>query len=185
LRRWQAAKRQQTRRKQPEARQSHAAAERERRARRRAERPAERRDPESKGIVEAKVRYVKKNALQGRDEDLTCWEDYGRLAISREFHLQLRRRPAKSSVHLRRLLNLVRIYGREDVVAAIARANEYQTYDAAYVETILLQERRRRELPSPISPRPKRQELMEDIDLEEPDPAVYDRLCDHGQQEKS
>ena len=39
-----------------------------------------RRDPESKGVVEAKVRYVKRNALQGRDEELTCWEDYGRLA---------------------------------------------------------------------------------------------------------
>ena len=35
-----------------------------------------RRDPESKGVVEAKVRYVKRNALQGRDEELTCWEDY-------------------------------------------------------------------------------------------------------------
>ena len=40
-----------------------------------------RRDPESKGVVEAKVRYVKRNALQGRDEELTCWEDYGRLAV--------------------------------------------------------------------------------------------------------
>ena len=68
---------------------------------------------------------------------------------ARKFHLELRRVPVKTSVHLRRLLNLVRIYGRQDVVAAIARANEYQTYDAAYVETILLQERRRRELPSP------------------------------------
>ena len=43
--------------------------------------PCARRDPESKGTVEAKVRYVKRNALQGRDEELTCWEDYGRLAI--------------------------------------------------------------------------------------------------------
>lgn len=40
-----------------------------------------RQDPESKGVVEAKVRYVKRNALQGRDEELTCWEDYGRLAV--------------------------------------------------------------------------------------------------------
>ena len=39
-----------------------------------------RRDPESKGVVEAKVRYVKRNALQGRDEELTRWEDYARLA---------------------------------------------------------------------------------------------------------
>ena len=41
-----------------------------------------RRDPESKGIVEASVRYVKRNALQGRDEELTCWEDYRRLAVT-------------------------------------------------------------------------------------------------------
>jgi transposase len=275
-----------------------------------------RRDPESKGVVEAKVRYVKRNALQGRDEELTCWEGYGRLAIdwrdqvanvrvhdttkerpierlqkersllrplpaaafntdemvsvvvnsharvnfdgnrysvppelagktallrasgsevrvtyqgrqlachprsydrgqlirdpdhelaalkmrrrvrgtevennfdalgeeARKFHLELRRRPLKTGVHLRRLLKLVPIYGHQEVVAAIARAHEYQTYDAAYVETILLQERRRRELPSPLAPHPKRQELIEDIHLEEPDPAVYDRLCNHGEE---
>jgi transposase len=275
-----------------------------------------RRDPESKGIVEAKVRYVKRNALQGRDEELSCWEDDRRLAIywrnevanvrvhdttrerpvdrfrkeqgllrplpaapfdtdelvsvivnaharvhfdgnrysvppelarktallranarevrvlyqgrplachprsydrgqlichpdhqlaalklrrrvratevedqfdtlgpaARKFHLELRRRPVRTSVHLRRLLMLVRVYGRQDVVAAISRALEYQTYDAAYVETILLQERRRQELPSPLAPRPKRQELIDEIDLEEPDPGVYDRLCDPGEE---
>ena len=97
---------------------------------------------------------------------------------AQKFHLQLRRRPVKTAVHLRRLLKLVRLYGRREVVAAIARANEYQTYDAAYVETILLQERRRRELPSPTEVRPERKELIEEIDLDEPDPAVYDRLCD-------
>ena len=278
-----------------------------------------RRDPESKGVVEAKVRYVKRNALQGRDDELTCWEDYGRLAIywrdqvanvrlhdttkerpvdrfqkeqnllrglpappfdtdemvsvvvnsharvtfdgnrysvpptlarktallranpteirvlyqgqqvachprsydrrqlvchpdhqlealkmrrrvaatevekafdalgeeARKFHLELRRRPLKTSVHLRRLLNLVRIYGRQAVIAALTRANEYQTYDAAYVETILLQERRRRELPSPTQPRPRRQELIEEIDLEDPDPGAYDRLCDYGEKEET
>jgi transposase len=41
----------------------------------------QRRDPESKGIVEAHVRYVKQNALQGRSEELTCWEDYQQLAV--------------------------------------------------------------------------------------------------------
>jgi hypothetical protein len=101
---------------------------------------------------------------------------------ARKFHLELRRRPVKTSVHLRRLLNLVRLYGRQDVIAAITRAHEYQTYDAAYVETILLQERRRRELPSPTLVRPKRQELIEETDLEEPDPAAYDRLCDRDQE---
>jgi transposase len=102
----------------------------------------------------------------------------------RKFHLELRRRPVKTAVHLRRLLKLVRLYGRQEVVAAIARANEYQTYDAAYVETILLQERRRRELPSPMQLRPEREELLEEIDLDEPDPGVYDQLCDENEDQK-
>jgi hypothetical protein len=62
-------------------------------------------------------------------------------------------------------------------LAAISQALQYQTYDAAYVETLLLQARRRQELPSPTPLRPKRSELIEDIHLEEPDPARYDRLC--------
>jgi len=278
----------------------------------------ERRDPESKGIVEAGVRYVKRNALEGRAEQLTCWEDYRQLAtswrdevanvrihqttqerpldrfqrersclralprsrfdtdeivaavvssharvqfdgnrysvpadvarkavvirasaqhvrilyqgreiashrrsydrrqlicqaehqlqairqrrtsrgrqleeafdalgeVAREFHLQLRTRPVKTTHHLRRLLNLVRVYGRSDVLVAIARAHQFHTYDAAYVETILLQERRRRELPSPTPLRPKRQELIEEIELDDPDPAIYDRFSDNQESEQ-
>lgn len=102
---------------------------------------------------------------------------------ARKFHLELRRRPVKTTVHLRRVWNLVRLYGRQEVVAALRRANEYQTYDAAYVETLVLQERRRRELPSPTEVRPKRAELIEETDLEEPDPAAYDRLCDQDPEE--
>ena len=270
----------------------------------------ERRDPESKGTVEAGVRYVKRNALAGRQDELVSWDDYRRFAVTwrdevanvrlhqttrqrpvdrftqesgvlrplpklvfdtdevvsaivssharihfdgnrysvpphlthrtvmirasdiqvrvmaegevaachsrsydrhqliclpdhrlealklrsrvrahdieeafdalgeeaRKFHLELRRQPVKTTVHLRRLLNLVHLYGRRDVVAAIARANEWRTFDAAYVETILLQERRRRELPSPTQVRPRREELLAETDLEEPDPAAYDRL---------
>jgi hypothetical protein len=44
-----------------------------------------------------------------------------------------------------------------------------------------LQERRRRELPSPTPLQPKRRELIEDIHLEEPDPARYDRLCGNSE----
>ena len=36
----------------------------------------ERRDPESKGIVEASVRYIKRNALAGRGDELIRFEDY-------------------------------------------------------------------------------------------------------------
>jgi transposase len=270
------------------------------------------RDPESKGIVEGGVRYVKRNALAGRSEELTRWEDYHRLAaqwrdevanvrlhaatkerpidrfqrerprlrplpavpfdtdeilavvvtpharvhydgnrysvppglvrkplmlrasqtevrmldqgqevarhvrcyekgqlivnaenrlaalkmrrrrqadqreeefdalgpVARQFHLKLLSMPVKPTVHLRRLLGLVRLYGRQEVLTAIGQALQLQTCDAAYVEALLLQERRRRELPSPTPLQPKRRELIEDIHLEEPDPAHYDRLCD-------
>lgn len=95
-----------------------------------------------------------------------------------QFHLCLQRQPVKTSRHLRRLLNLARIYGRDDVLQAIAKGLEFQTYDAAYVETLLLQERRRRELPSPTPLCPQRQELLEDVDFDEPDPAWYERLCE-------
>ncbi|MGH9656501.1 MAG: hypothetical protein ACRD6B_23920, partial [Bryobacteraceae bacterium] len=82
----------------------------------------------------------------------------------------------KTGTHLRRLLALVRLYGRQDVVAAIVRASELQTYDAAYVENLLLAERRRRELPTPTLPCPRRRELIEDIELDPADPGVYDRF---------
>ena len=93
-----------------------------------------------------------------------------------QFHLKLLSMPVKVPRHLGRLLTLVRLYGRKEVLAAIGQALQYQTYDAAYVEALVLQQRRRRELPSPIPLRPKRSELIEDIHLEEPDPARYDRL---------
>lgn len=95
---------------------------------------------------------------------------------ARAFHLELMEMPVKTTVHLRRLLALVRLYGRDDVLAAVRQALAYQTCDAAYVETLVHQERRRRELPSPTPLSPKRRELIEDIRLEEPDLGHYDRL---------
>jgi transposase len=96
---------------------------------------------------------------------------------ARAFHLELNSRPIKTSVHLRRLLNLAKVYGRTEVMAAITRALEFKTYDAAYVENLLLAERRRRQLPTPTLPNPKRRELIDDIELEPADPALYDRFC--------
>jgi transposase len=107
-----------------------------------------------------------------------CEEEFDALGpLAREFHLKLLSMPIKATIHLRRLLGLVRLYGRKDLLAAVAHALQYQTYDAAYVESLLLQERRRRELPSPTPLQPQRRELIEDIHLEEPNPARYDRLC--------
>jgi transposase len=96
---------------------------------------------------------------------------------AREFHLRLNSRPVKTGVHVRRLLNLAKLYGRAEVLAAISRALELATYDAASVENLLLAQRRRRQLPTPTLPTPKRRELIDDIDLEPADPALYDRFC--------
>jgi len=73
---------------------------------------------------------------------------------ARNFHLELRRQPVKITTHLRRIINLAHLYGREDVIHAITQANHWRTFDAA----------------------PRRTELLEETDLEEPDPAVYDHL---------
>ena len=96
---------------------------------------------------------------------------------AREFHLRLNSRPVKTGVHVRRLLNLAQLYGRTEVLAAISHALALATYDAACVENLLLAERRRRQLPTPTLPTPKRRELIDDIELEPADPALYDRYC--------
>jgi transposase len=97
--------------------------------------------------------------------------------VARAFHLGLNSRPLKTNVHVRRLLKLAQLYGRTEVLAAMARAVELATYDAAGVEHLLLAERRRRQLPTPTLPTPKRRELIDDIELEPADPAFYDRFC--------
>jgi transposase len=95
---------------------------------------------------------------------------------ARQFHLRLKTQPIKTTTHLRRLLALVRLYGRHEVLRTLVRADQLATYDAAYVENLLLAERRRRQLPTPTLPTPQRRELIDEIQLDPDDPAVYDRL---------
>ena len=75
------------------------------------------------------------------------------------------------------MLSLAKLYGRSEVLAAIRQALELATYDAAYVENLLLAQRRRRQLPTPTLPTPKRRELIDDIELDHADPALYERFC--------
>ena len=102
---------------------------------------------------------------------------------ARQFHLHLKSQPVKTGTHLRRLLNLARLYGPAEVLAAIARALELATYDAASVENLLLAQRRRRQLPTPTLPTPRRRELIDEIQLEPADPALYDRLCINAEED--
>jgi transposase len=101
---------------------------------------------------------------------------------ARQFHLRLKSQPVKTGVHLRRLMGLAQLYGTAELLSAIARALELATYDAAYVENLLLAERRRRELPTPTLPTPRRRELIDEIELDPTDPAIYDRFCDDAEE---
>jgi len=113
---------------------------------------------------------------QALERDFDAWGPE-----ARAFRLHLSSRPVKTTVQLRHLLNLAQLYGRTDVLAAMARALELASGgasgDAAYVENLLLAERRRRQLPTPTLPTPKRRELIDDIEPEPADPALYDRFC--------
>jgi len=102
---------------------------------------------------------------------------------ARQFHLCLRGQPVKTGVHLRRLLGLAQLYGAAEVLSAIARALELAAYDAAYVESLLLAQRRRRNLPTPTLPTPRRRELVDEIQLDPADPARYDRYCEDAEED--
>jgi transposase len=117
-------------------------------------------------------------ALRKRSRSTALEQEFDALGPeARQFHLHLKSQPVKTGVHLRRLMGLARLYGTTELLAAIARALELATYDAAYVENLLLAERRRRELPTPTLPTPRRRELIDEIELEPTDPAIYDRFC--------
>jgi hypothetical protein len=117
-------------------------------------------------------------ALRRRSRGAALEDEFDALGPeARQFHLHLKSEPVKTGVHLRRLLGLAQLYGRAELLSAVSRALELATYDAAYVENLLLAERRRRQLPTPTLPAPRRRELIDEIDLEPADPAIYDRLC--------
>jgi transposase len=100
-----------------------------------------------------------------------------------QFHLRLKSQPVKTGVHLRRLMGLARLYGTTEVLSAISRALELAAYDAAYVENLLLAARRQRQLPTPTLPSPQRRELIDEIELDPADPALYDRFCDNADED--
>ena len=94
---------------------------------------------------------------------------------ARAFQLALSKLPVRASVHLKRIVQLVHLYGRECVLKAMQEALHYQTIDAAYVESLVVQARRKSSLPSPTMVQPKRKELIQ-LELEIPDPGRYDRF---------
>jgi hypothetical protein len=104
-----------------------------------------------------------------------CFDALGPEA--RQFHLHLRSQPVKTGVQLRRLLGLAQLYGTAELLSALSEALTLAAYDAASAENLLLAARRRRHLPTPTLPTPRRRELIDEIQLDPTDPGRYDRFC--------
>jgi hypothetical protein len=119
---------------------------------------------------------------QGKSELETNFMALGKEA--QEFQLALSKLPIRASVHLKKIMQLVDLYGREDVLKAMRDALHYQTVDAAYVESLVVQTRRKALLPSPTMVQPKRKELIQ-LELDIPDPGRYDRFTHEDDDEQS
>ena len=98
----------------------------------------ERRNPESKGIVERGVRYVKQNALAGRAEELTHFEDYLALAprwldqvANARIHETTRERPMDRFGHERSLLRKLPAipFNTDEVVPAVVTPHARIEFD--------------------------------------------------------
>jgi len=100
------------------------------------------------------------------------------------FQIALSKLPVRASVHLKRIVQLVDLYGRESVLKALGEALQFKTIDAAYVESLVVQARRKCSLPSPTLVQPKRKELIQ-LELELPDPGRYDRFTYEDDDEQS
>ena len=98
----------------------------------------ERRDPESKGIVEGGVRYVKQNALAGRGDELIRFEDYQALAprwrdqvANVRMHETTRERPVERFQRERPLLRALPAipFDTDEVVPAVVNPHARIEFD--------------------------------------------------------
>jgi transposase len=99
----------------------------------------QRRDPESKGIVEAKVRYVKRNALAGRRDQLVRFQDFVALApwwrdhvANVRRHETTRQRPVDRFPQERSLLRALPAiaFDTDEIVPAVVSPHARIAFDA-------------------------------------------------------
>lgn len=122
-------------------------------------------------------------ALTHRKQDsdrylATRFDELGPAAIT--FADGLARSPHQPLKQKKKILHLSLLYSRQEVILALEAACTFQTFDASYVENLIQQNRRRLALPSPLPLTPMRRELLETIDMEEPDLTLYDQLIEGG-----
>ncbi|MGR8932610.1 MAG: Mu transposase domain-containing protein [Gammaproteobacteria bacterium] len=93
------------------------------------------------------------------------------------YYQELQQRRLNSQHHLRKILALSEIYGTDSVARAIEDAFILQAFSSEYITNILEQRQRLLPEPSPLL-LTRRQDLL-DLEMAEPDLAIYDRSSDH------
>ena len=83
-----------------------------------------------------------------------------------------RSRRINSGVHVRKIMALISVYGRNDLVRALEDSAEAGAFGSYYIANIL--EMRQRVLPQPGPLHLSRNSDYLDLDLEEPDMGAYD-----------
>ena len=84
--------------------------------------------------------------------------------------------------HLQQILNLVSVYGKDEVLAAMAHATTCNAFGGIYVQNILLQRRAAQGLPE-VAPLeiPQRPD-WNNLTTEDPDLSIYDQALEgHGE----
>jgi len=83
----------------------------------------------------------------------------------------LQHRRLNPTSHIRKIVALGEIYGRDELARAIDDAIEYHAFSSEYIANIL--EQRARHLPEPGALHLTRREDLLDIDLPDPDLSIY------------
>ncbi|GJM17635.1 MAG: hypothetical protein DHS20C13_29620 [Thermodesulfobacteriota bacterium] len=116
-----------------------------------------------------KLRKVSQIKQREAELDSLCPE-------AKSFRLELVKKQAKPSIHIQKILKLTNIYGNTEVAQAINKSFEFHVFDSAYIENLILQYRRKKDIPSPIPLSPIRKELIEEVTIDPPNLSEYDDL---------
>jgi hypothetical protein len=100
-------------------------------------------DPEHERALKAKKRRAELSLLE---------RDFCRLSPEADAYLKgLCKSALHPNVHMKKILDLIPVYGKVEVVQAIHRAYSFKAFGFEYIQNIVLQERHRKKLP-PESP---------------------------------
>ena len=95
-----------------------------------------------------------------------------------DYYRQLQQRRMNPLHHIRQIVALSEIYGKDPVTRAIEDAFFFQAFSCEYIANLL--EQRTRKLPEPGALHLTRRQDLLNLDVEKPDIAIYNRFSPEG-----